>query len=202
LEQVQSGITLVRAVCAIMSKKVQLNCIAAACEDGGIGVNGDLPWKLKKEMAHFNRLTRRLGRPGQTVGAVVMGRRTWDSIPDRFRPLVGRVNYVLSRSSGLSAPGAVFCCSIDDVIKDFEAREDAGEELWAIGGSAVYEMAFHHPLLHRVYLTTIMKKFPCDTFLPKLPEGLTAVVDPDVSTEEQQEGDVAYRFQVLERTPA
>ncbi|KAH9628953.1 hypothetical protein HF086_016665 [Spodoptera exigua] len=77
--------------------RVKLNLIAAACENMGIGVNGALPWRLKKEMAYFTTMTTKVKDPSK-VNAVIMGRRTWDCIPDKYRPLSDRVNIVLTHN--------------------------------------------------------------------------------------------------------
>jgi len=188
-----------------------MNAIVAASENNGIGMNGTLPWRLKKEMQHFARLTKRVPAPDckEVDGAtslpacqngVVMGRNTWTSIPDRFRPLTGRLNYVLTSNSSFSAPGAIVCHSMDEVLKDFEGRGATVDTLWAIGGSSVYKTVFASPSLHRVYLTQVLRTVECDTFLPPLPEGLTEVTDPDVPTEVQEEGDFKYLYKVWERS--
>ncbi|XP_026316371.1 dihydrofolate reductase-like isoform X3 [Hyposmocoma kahamanoa] len=77
--------------------KVKLNLIAAACDNMGIGVNGTLPWRLKNEMAYFSKMTSGV-TDSSKKNAVIMGRQTYDCIPDKYRPLSGRVNIVLTRS--------------------------------------------------------------------------------------------------------
>jgi dihydrofolate reductase len=89
-----------------------------------IGRDGAIPWHLPEDLARFKTLTM-----GHTV---VMGRRTWDSLPARFRPLPGRRNVVLTRNSGFDAPGAEVVGSIDDAIDD---------QTWVIGGSEIYHLA-------------------------------------------------------------
>ena len=76
-------------------KKFQV--VGASDELGGIGKNQTLPWKLSKEMKHFKSLTADVSKP-MTQNAVIMGRKTWESIPEKFRPLPGRLNVVLSAS--------------------------------------------------------------------------------------------------------
>ncbi|KAJ3254043.1 dihydrofolate reductase, partial [Borealophlyctis nickersoniae] len=75
-----------------------LNLIVAATEAGGIGIEGRLPWRLRADMSFFARVTTHFGRQGSArpPNAVIMGRKTWDSIPSKFRPLPGRLNVVLS----------------------------------------------------------------------------------------------------------
>jgi len=98
--------------------------IWAQSTSGVIGRDGAIPWHLPEDLARFKTLTM-----GHTV---VMGRRTWDSLPERFRPLPGRRNVVLTRNSGFDAPGAEVFGSIDDAIDD---------QTWVIGGSEIYHLA-------------------------------------------------------------
>jgi dihydrofolate reductase len=93
-------------------KPLPLTIIAAVTRKNGLGVNGTLPWKLPKEMAHFRKATLALGNPQKEsnddtvnppMNAVIMGRKTWESIPPGFRPLKGRINVVVSRSSDKAA---------------------------------------------------------------------------------------------------
>ena len=80
----------------------EFNLIVAACENMGIGVNGSLPWRLRKEMKYFATMTKRTENP-EKRNAVIMGRKTWESIPQKFRPLAGRINVVLTRQEGYQA---------------------------------------------------------------------------------------------------
>jgi len=103
---------------------VTVGLIWAQSTSGVIGRDGTIPWHLPEDLARFKTLTM-----GHTV---VMGRRTWDSLPERFRPLPGRRNIVLTRNSGFEAPGAEVVGSIDDAIDD---------QTWVIGGSEIYHLA-------------------------------------------------------------
>ena len=102
-----------------------LAVIAAVAANRTIGAGGTLPWRLADDLRRFRALT--MGH------AVVMGRRTWDSLPARFRPLPGRRNIVLSRNGGFEAPGAEVVGSIDAINTD--------EQTWVIGGSEIYHLA-------------------------------------------------------------
>lgn len=95
-------------------KQLSLTLIAAMTRANGIGVSGGLPWRLSKEMAHFRRATSVTGEPAASSGAkreqrnaVIMGRKTWESIPGKFRPLKGRINVVISSKAGESAREAL-----------------------------------------------------------------------------------------------
>ncbi|MFZ4373906.1 MAG: dihydrofolate reductase [Mycobacterium sp.] len=99
--------------------------IWAQSTSGVIGRDGAIPWRLPEDLARFKKVT--------TGHTVVMGRRTWDSLPARFRPLPQRRNIVLTRNSGFDAPGAEVVGSIDAVNTD--------EQTWVIGGSEIYHLA-------------------------------------------------------------
>lgn len=89
-----------------VSRPVSLIIIAVVTKSNGLGTNGQLPWRLPKEMAHFRKATNATGRNGENasaINAVIMGRKTWESIPAKFRPLKGRINVVVSRLAGKEA---------------------------------------------------------------------------------------------------
>lgn len=126
--------------------------VAWAGEDRVIGRDGGLPWRLPSDMKHFRELT--------TGGTVVMGRRTWESIPERFRPLPERRNIVLS-SRALDAPaGAEAYTSLESALAA------AGTDAYIIGGGATYAETL--PLADRVYATEIAEDVEGDTFFPAL----------------------------------
>ncbi len=116
-----------------------------------IGADGGLPWHLPEDLALFRRLT---------MGAtVVMGRRTWESLPDRFRPLPGRTNVVLTSDAHWSADGAHPAASVEQVLAEHES-------FWVIGGGAVYE-AFQ-PHASRIVVTEVDADVAGDTWAPAL----------------------------------
>jgi dihydrofolate reductase len=128
--------------------------IWAQARDGVIGADGGLPWHLPEDMALFRRLT---------MGAtVVMGRRTWESLPDRFRPLPGRTNVVLTSDLEWAAEGARRAASVQQVL-----AEDAS--FWVIGGGAVYAAFLPHA--DRLVVTDVDTDVPGDTAAPALGEG-------------------------------
>lgn len=102
-----------------------LGLIWAQAHGGVIGAGGLMPWHLPEDSAHFRRTT--------TGSPVIMGRTTWESLPERFRPLPGRTNVVVSRDPGYVAPGAQVVTSLE------EARARAGTgRVWVMGGAQVY----------------------------------------------------------------
>jgi dihydrofolate reductase len=103
----------------------EVGLVWAQSTSGVIGRNGDIPWHVPEDLARFKQVT-----VGHTV---VMGRRTWDSLPAKVRPLPGRRNVVLSRHSEFTADGAEVVDSIDAALTDPEA--------WVIGGAEIYALA-------------------------------------------------------------
>ena len=119
-----------------------------------IGADGALPWHLPEDMALFRRLT--------TGSTVVMGRRTWESLPERFRPLPGRTNVVLTADHAWSADGAVRAGSVDEVVA-------ARSSFWVIGGGAVYGAFLRYA--DRLVVTDVDVEVDGDTWAPALDDG-------------------------------
>lgn len=154
---------------------VKMNLIAAACENMGIGIDGKLPWRLKTEMAYFTRMTTTT-KDINKKNVVLMGRTTWDCIPLKYRPLPNRINMVLSRNSNFKVKDqdVLVCNSLDSAAELLSQPElcDNIENIWVIGGSHIYKDVMESKYFHRLYLTEILAKFECDTFMPPLADHL------------------------------
>ena len=140
----------------------KINLIYARAANGVIGKDNAMPWHLPEDLAHFKRLTQ--GWP------VIMGRKTWDSLPARFRPLPGRTNVVITRQLDWQAPGAQPAASLADAL----GQCSLSEEVWVIGGAQIYAQA--EPLAERIEVTEIARAFDGDAFAPRLGPQWTAVV--------------------------
>jgi len=156
--------------------------------NGVIGVDGDLPWRLKSDMALFKALT--IGKP------VIMGRKTWDSLT--LRPLPKRTNIVLSRDGSFEPKKAIVCEDFAEAtqIAREQAEEDGVEEFCVIGGAAVFALAL--PKARRIYLTEVDAEPEGDVHLPPIDESAWR----EVRREEHPAGpddDHAFVFRVLER---
>ncbi len=182
-------------------KQIPLTIIVAATPKNGIGKDGALPWPmLKREMQYFARVTKRVPMPtdtgsvqsdafkqttldGARRNAVIMGRKTWDSIPTKFRPLKNRTNIIITTrrrgdfellpedvvvakdiTSGLSI--------LETLIKDDKALPVG--RAFIIGGSSIYQKALELPQTKNILLTRIHKDYECDTFFP---EDLSSAAD-------------------------
>ncbi len=121
-----------------------LSLIVAMDIDRLIGVNGRIPWHLPDDMAWFKRQT--MGKP------VIMGRKTYQSIPARFRPLAGRRNIILTRDDNFTAPDCTIAHTLDEAIIAANAPE-----IMVIGGGTLYEQFL--PIADRLYLTLLHSRF-------------------------------------------
>jgi len=131
---------------------VRISLVAAVARGGVIGRDGTVPWHLPEDMARFRALT--MGHP------VVMGRRTWDSLPERFRPLPGRRNVVVTRNEAWRADGAERASSLDDALRLLEGEP----HVFVIGGGELYRQAL--PLADELLLTELDLDVEGDTFFP------------------------------------
>jgi dihydrofolate reductase len=164
-----------------MPQPPSLTLILAATPSLGIGKSGTLPWPLlKKEMGYFARVTKRVPNASNTsprkINAVLMGRKTWDSIPPKFRPLKDRLNIVITRKpeaftqsldgekSDVEVP--MVASGIVDALTQLEKRAGEVERVFVIGGASIYQTALELPQTKRVLLTKIQKEFECDTYFP------------------------------------
>lgn len=182
--------------CVNMVPKLEL--IAAACENMGIGINGGLPWRLKTEMTYFTRMTTDT-KDKNKKNVVLMGRRTWDCIPEKYRPLENRINMVLTSQSLDYGDKAITCKSIPHAIKVITEMQNQIERVWVIGGSGVYKDAMESPYFGRLYLTRIKKEFECDTFFPPIPSDFVLIKDPTVPQDIQEEKGIKFVYEVYEK---
>jgi len=160
----------------------------ARARNGVIGRSGGLPWRLKSDLARFRALT--LGKP------VIMGRKTWESLPRR--PLPGRLNVVLSRQAGYEAEGAVVCETFTEAVEIAreQAAEDGVDEVCIIGGADLFALAL--PRARRIYLTEVEGMPAGDVLMPPLDEAGWA----ETAREARPVGpddEFATVFRVLER---
>jgi dihydrofolate reductase len=167
---------------------MSVGLIWAEARGGVIGQAGGMPWHLPEDLAHFKQIT--LGNP------VVMGRRTWDSITPRFRPLPGRRNIVITRQTDWSSEGAEVAHSLDDAL---ELAADA-EDTWVIGGGQIFGEAIH--TADRLEVTEIDAAYSGDSFAPTIDPGWIAVtVEPRTGWDISSTG-IPYRFLRYERAGA
>ncbi|KAM9863944.1 dihydrofolate reductase [Leucobacter sp. BZR 635] len=160
-----------------------IGMIWAQARDGAIGRDGQMPWHLPEDLAYFKQVT--LGAP------VIMGRRTWESLPERFRPLPGRENFVVTRDPAYVATGATLVDSLEAAL--LQLGDSTG---WVMGGGELYRAAMQRADV--LYVTRIdLDVAGADTFAPEIgPEWrLSDPGEPLVAA-----NGTGYRFERYERT--
>jgi dihydrofolate reductase len=162
----------------------------ARARNGVIGRSGALPWRLGADMRRFRKLT--LGKP------VIMGRKTWESLPRR--PLPGRLNLVLSRQAEFEAEGAVVCADFGEAlaIAREQAAEDRADEVCVIGGADLFALVL--PRARRIYLTEVEGEPEGDVRMPALDEASWREVSRE-AVPAGPDDEFATVFRVLERLP-
>ena len=132
---------------------MKLHLIFARARNGVIGKNGTMPWHLPEDLAHLKKTT--MGCP------VIMGRKTWDSLPPRFRPLPGRLNVVVTRQPDWLADGALRAGSLNEAASICASHAD----VWVLGGAEIYAQAL--PLASTAVVTEIDADFDGDAYAPQ-----------------------------------
>lgn len=165
---------------------VRLALIAAVARNGTIGRDGALPWRLSADLRRFKRLT--------SGHAILMGRRTWESIG---RPLAGRLNIVVTRQASLAVPeGVAVAHALEEGIR--LAAEAGYEEVFVIGGASLYAEAL--PLADRLHLTEVEAEVEGDVAFPPWDRGEFDVVEEEtVPADERNEHPSTYRLYVRRR---
>ena len=156
--------------------------------NGVIGKDGALPWRLKTDLANFRAVT--MGKP------VIMGRKTWESLPKK--PLPGRTNIILTRDGSFEAHGAVICDNFSEAVSIAreQAEEDGRDEYCVIGGASLFELALGRA--KRLYLTEVDAVVEGDVMLSPIDESRWT----EVRREEHpasEDDEYAFTFRVLER---
>ena len=165
-------------------KRLPFDIVVAMDEARGIGRGGALPWHIKADMKFFKTLT--------TSHAVIMGRKTWESLPTAFRPLPDRLNIVLTRQSDYPVPSGV------QIYQDLDSAllAAAKHRIFVIGGAEVFNAALNRPGCEALYATHIRHNFGCDTVFPEF-SSLYGKVEQG---EWQREGDLEFCFSTYRRS--
>jgi len=160
----------------------------ARARNGVIGKDGTLPWRLKSDLAIFRAVT--MGKP------VIMGRKTWDSLPKK--PLVGRTNIVLSRDGSFEPHGALVCDNFSEALQigREQAQEDGRDEVCVIGGASLFELALSRAT--RLYLTEVEAEVDGDVRLSAIDERRWREVRRE-SHPAGEDDQYPFTFRVLER---
>lgn len=137
-----------------------ISLIVAVSENNVIGKDNDLVWNLPDDMKFFKKTT--------NGHFVIMGRKNYESIPEKFRPLPNRTNVIITRQTNFQAKD---CLVVNDINQALDLAKNAQEqEAFIIGGGQIYQLALQNDLVDRIYLTRIHDEFEGDTFFPELSE--------------------------------
>ncbi len=167
--------------------------IIYACDQTrGIGKANDLPWRLPEDLAYFSEITTKTKDP-ERQNAVIMGRKTWESLPSFSRPLKSRLNIVISRDQTYQAEGGYVVASFDEALA--LAEQLKAETIFNIGGAQIFNLGFTHPGLVRIYQTVVVGDFACDAFLDPIPGHFQL---KSQSPSQQSAKSISYRFEVYE----
>lgn len=131
-----------------------INIIVATSENNVIGRGNDIPWYIPEDLEHFKKLT--------TGNTVIMGRKTYESLPKEYRPLPNRINIVITRDKSYQAKGCLVVNSLEDALR----KADNDKEIFIIGGGQIYREGLK--FAERIYLTKIHNNIEGDTYFPKL----------------------------------
>ncbi|KAI8533016.1 hypothetical protein RHMOL_Rhmol11G0263500 [Rhododendron molle] len=169
--------------------------VVAATRNMGIGKDGKLPWKMPSDMKFFKEVTLTTSDPAKK-NAVIMGRKTWESIPLEYRPLPGRLNVVLTRSGSFdiaTAENVVICGSITSSLELLAASPYclSIEKVFVIGGGQILREALNAPGCDAIHMTEIESSIECDTFIPAVD---TSVFFPWYSSFPSVENNIRYSF--------
>ncbi len=157
---------------------------AIGAKTHALGKDGDLVWDIPEDLKRFRAITR--GHP------VIMGRKTWESIPEKNRPMPNRMNIVVSRNPEYVANDAEVCTSLPEAIEKAKSAEGA-EEIFIIGGSFLFQEGL--PFIDRLYLTLVHDDTPGDVFFPEYEKEFTK----EVEFEEHLEHSPPFTYVTLER---
>ena len=163
-------------------KKQEITMIAAIQNDRGIGYQGDLIHSIKNDMKHFIEQT--------TNHTVIMGRKNWESIPEKYRPFKNRENIIISRDNNYHAPGAIIVPTIEEAIK-----QSTKQKIYIIGGGQIYTLGL--PYADSLDITHIDAHTPADIFFPEFKDLFT--LDQKSEKIHDTETNLDYEFQIWKR---
>lgn len=140
------------------SSIMKISIIVAVAQNNAIGLNNDLIWRLPNDMKYFKDIT--------SGHHIITGRKNYISIPQKFRPLVNRINLVLTRNNNFNEEG---CFTFNNLEKAIEfAKSNNETELFIIGGGQIYKEALENDLVDKLYVTHVLETFEADTFFPEI----------------------------------
>ena len=160
-----------------------ISSIVAVSENNVIGKDNSLIWHLPADMKFFKEKT--------TGHCVITGRKNYESIPEKFRPLPNRINIVITRQKEYIAPGAIVVGSLEEAFE--KASQTGNDEVFIIGGAEIYKQSMH--LTDKLYVTKIHHNFEGDAFFPEIdPKHWTEIAHIDFNSDEKNN----YNYSFIE----
>ena len=166
-----------------------MKLIVAICKNGGIGYKNKIPWHLKKDLQYFKKMT-----IGNNNNAVIMGNNTWKSLNNT--PLPKRTNIILTQKNieNISENSShIFKNSIDDAIN--YCKKNKIDDIWIIGGTKIYDLAFKNKVVDEIYITDIRNDFTCDTYFNNIPPEFKLIQE----TSFMKENDITFNYKLLRK---
>jgi|UniRef100_A0A6C0AL02 dihydrofolate reductase len=140
-----------------------MNIIVAMCKNRGMGFKNTIPWHLSSDLQRFKYLTTSF----ENKNNVIMGRKTWDSLPNKYKPLPKRKNIIISSKKDIIKQENVIVYNDINLIKNHYT--EINKNTWIIGGTQIYNYALENDLVNSILVTVIDNEFECDVFFPKIP---------------------------------
>ncbi len=173
----------------------EFDLVAAADKNGGLGFKGSIPWHLPGDLKFLKTLTTATREAGKR-NAVLMGRVTWETIPEKYRPLPKRLNVVISRNRDYQLPAGVLLAHSLPAAVTMAFAAEGVETLFVLGGAQIYQAAIKLPNCRRIYLTCLSRGYRCDAFFPSIDESVFQLVAVSRTHEHKN---LRYVFQTWER---
>lgn len=178
---------------------INLNIIVAYCNKNGIGFKNDIPWKIKDDLKHFKQITT---TQGKTNNIVIMGRNTWESIPNNYRPLLNRYNFVLSSKKNFIDSHKIDFIgdSLENILKYIKSEKNLfyDSKIFIIGGEMLYKHVLEEYILNidKLYITEIYSSVECDRFFPKIDNEIFKIKEV---SKFKKENEMFFRYFIYEK---
>lgn len=165
-----------------------MNIIVALCKNRGIGFKNTIPWHLPSDLERFKFLT--TINSHKIENNVIMGRKTWESLPKKVRPLPKRKNIIISSKTDIINHEDVIIHNNIESIKKYNSANT-----WIIGGNAIYKYCLDNDLVKSIYLTLIHEDYDCDVFFPEIPDNFTMKLHTPI----KKENNICFNYQYWKR---
>ena len=160
-------------------------------DKNGIGKEGEIPWHLKQDLHRFSLVTK--------GNIVIMGRKTWESLPENRRPLPERVNIVVTHDAAYSLPtGVEKSKSLEEALERAAEimKEKEIPKVFVIGGGQIYEEGIKSEHCKDLWITRVKGNFGCDAFFPEIPTEFQKIADSDHFKEPSPNGEIPFHFEI------